>query len=401
MTDNHYDFLMVGGGLTTATAVREMAGSRQPGSIGILAEENDPPYDRQPLSKDFLLGDMEREAVFLLTEETSREHGIGLHLGNPVRQLDPDAHTVTTADGSRFTYGKLLIASGCHLRRLSIPGSDLPGLFYLRTLSQSEALRAAAIEAKQAVVIGGGFIGLEVASALAQLGLDVSVIHRADRLADRFGNEEISAFFDELFAGHEVHIVYEDEAANLFGEGRVEGVETKSGRIMPCDLAVAGIGVQPDTAYLQDSGLALDNGVVVNKRLEASAKDIYAAGDIANFFDTIYSRRRRVEHRDNAISQGKLAAHNLAGAAEAFHHVSYFYSNVFGLTYECLGDMTDFDEVVTRGSFELKSASALYLKDGVLQAAFLLGRPYEERKVFEELIAGHEHMDAVLARLSS
>ena len=399
--DFHYDFLMVGGGLTTATAVRQLLLAGQQGGIGVLAEESFAPYDRQPLSKELLLGDMVRDDVFLLTEEFSREHGVGLHLGNAAASLDTEAHTVTAADGSIFSYGKLLIASGCHLRRLSIPGSELGGLYYLRTLDESEALRKAALEARQAVIIGGGFIGLEVASALSQMGLGVTIIHRSDRLFEKFGSDDISDFFEELFAAHGVHTIYEDEAVRLTGDHGVEDVATKTGRMLPCDLAVAGIGVWPDSAWLDGSGLELGNGVVVNERLEASAPDVYAAGDIANYLDLIYGKQRRVEHRDNAIAQGKLAAANMAGGASEFRHVNYFYSIVFGLTYECVGDMTDFDEVVIRGSFEDRSGAALYLKEGALQAAFLLGRPFEERAAIEDMITTHERLDAVESRLGA
>jgi NADPH-dependent 2,4-dienoyl-CoA reductase/sulfur reductase-like enzyme len=397
----HYDFLIIGGGLAAATAVKELLRLEPKGKIGVLAEENVAPYDRPPLSKDFLLGDLSREAIFLLNEDFCRAHGVDLLLANPAAAVDTAGHAVTAADGSRLTYGKLLIASGCQLRRLSIPGSNLPGLFYLRTLAEAEALRAAALEAGQAVVIGGGFIGLEVASVLAQLGMSVSIIHQADRLMEKFASEEISSFIEELFFSRGVHVVYEDEAVRLLGDKQVDGVATKAGRTLPCDLAVAGIGVRPDTSYLEGSGLEINNGVVVNGRLEAGAPDVYAAGDIANFHDVVYGKQRRIEHWDNAIRQGKLAAGNMAGGLEEFRHVSYFYSTVFGLTYECLGDMTDFDEVVTRGSLEDKSATVLYLKQGVLQSAFMLGRPFDERTAIEELITGRRRLDAVVSRLGS
>jgi NTE family protein len=347
------------------------------------------------------MGEIGRGALFLLSEEFSRAHGVGLHLNDPAAALDAGARTVTTASGAHYTYGKLLLATGCRARRLDIDGAGLPGLYYLRTLDESEAIRAAALGAGQAVIIGGGFIGLEAASALSQMGLDVSVVHRADRLFERFGSEEICDFFEELFAEHGVHTIYNDEAVKLAGRERLEDVVTRSGRTLPCDLAIAGIGVWPDTAWLEGSGIELQNGIVVNDRLETSLPDVYAAGDVADYYDSVYGKRRRIEHRDNAIEQGKLAAANMSGALERFHHVSYFYSIVFGLTYECLGDMTDFDEVIVRGSLSEQSGAALYLKQGVLQSAFLLGRPYEERLALEELIAGRERMDAVVSRLGT
>jgi len=438
MTDRHYEYLIIGGGLVASAAVKELVKLGAGGTngqaggadrrIAVLCEEAVPPYDRPPLSKNFLLGDLERDSIFVLREEFCRDNGVDLLLGNAAISVDTAARVVTAADGSRLTYGKLLIASGCHLRRLSIPGAELPGLYYLRTLDEAEALRAAALDARQAVVIGGGFIGLEVSSVLAQLDLSVSVIHRADRLMEKFRCDELSTFFEELFHEHGVHIVYDDEAASLHADGgNVDRVLTKVGRILPCDLAVAGIGVWPDTGYLEGSGLDLGNGVKVNEYLEALVPasatdsgqpaeaplvpDVYAAGDIANFFDLTYGKQRRIEHWDTALRQGKLAGANMAAASagpgstsagrEAYRRVSYFYSTVFGLTYECMGDMTEFDEVVTRGSFEDRSATVLYLKEGVLRSALLLGRPREERRTIDELITSGQRLEAVVSRLGS
>ncbi len=401
MPGKHYDFLIIGGGLACASAAKELVGLGHGGGIGVLAEEKEAPYDRPPLSKEYLLGEFERDWLFLLNGDFCREHGIDLQLGIAAAAVDTGAHQVTAADGSRFSYGKLLIASGCHLRLLTVPGSDLPGLYYLRTLAESEAIREAALHAGQAVVIGGGFIGLEAASVLSQIGLDVKVVHRGDRLFEKFASDEISAFFEELYASKGVHSIYEDEVVNLGGKSRLEMVATRAGRTLPCDIAVAGIGVWPDTGYLEGSGLRLDNGVVVNEFLEAGAPDVYAAGDIANFMDVVYGRQRRIEHWDNAIRQGRRAAANMAGGRGEFRNVSYFYSTVFGLTFDFLGDMNGFDDVVPLGSFENKSATVLYLREGVLRAAFLLGRSPQERSTVAEMIAAKQPLKEVEARLAS
>lgn len=402
LAETHYDFLIIGGGLACANAAKELVRLGHGGAVGVLAEEREAPYDRPPLSKEYLLGESEREWLFLLKEDFCTEHGIGLHLGTPAVSVDTEAHSVAAVDGNEYSYGKLLLASGCHLRLLDVPGSELPGLYYLRTLAESEALRTAALHAEQAVVIGGGFIGLEAASVLSQIGLNIKIVHRADRLFEKFASEEITCFFEELYVEKGVHTVYEDEAIALKGGSRLETVETKAGRTLPCDIAVAGIGVWPDTRYLEGSGLPLENGVVVNEYLEAAgAPDVYAAGDIANFTDVIFGRQRRVEHWDNAIWQGKLAAANMAGDRKQFRHVSYFYSTVFGLTYEFLGDMTGFDEAVPLGSFEEKSAKVLYLREGLLQAAFLMGTSPKERPLVSQLIAEHRPLADLEDRLAS
>jgi NADPH-dependent 2,4-dienoyl-CoA reductase/sulfur reductase-like enzyme len=341
------------------------------------------------------LGKAARESLFLVDRKFFAEHKIGEVLGRRAVALDADSHDLKTDDGYDIGYEKLLIATGCCLRELTCAGADLPGLYYVRTLPQVEKLRQAALGGKQVVIIGAGFIGLEVASVLAQMGLGVTVIHRGNRLFDKFGVEEISTFFDELFAAHGVHTIYGDQAAELGGEGRVEAVSTQSGRLLPCDFAVAGIGVRPDTEYLNGSGLEIENGVVVDAHLRTRYPDVYAAGDIANFHDAVYGRHRRIEHWDNAIRQGRLAAVNMAGAEETFHHTSFFYSKVFDVTLEVLGDMSDYDQVVTKGSFEDRSVTVFYLKEGILQAAFLMGRPPHERKNIDSLISQRRQLESV------
>lgn len=398
--DMDFEFLIIGGGLAAANAMKELVKLKPHASIGLIGEEGEPPYDRPPLSKGFLTGRVSRDSIFLLKERFFLENDIAELLGRRAVAVDTDKHLVTTGDGYEIGYNRLLVASGCSLRRLACPGSGAKGLYYLRTLPESEALRKAALQAKQAVIIGAGFIGLEVASSLAEMGLSVTVVHRGDRLLEKFGSEEISSFYDELFAARGVHTVYNDEAAGLNGGVEVESVTTAAGRVLPCDLAMAGIGVFPDTAYLEGSGLELNNGVVVDEHLRAGHPDVYAAGDVANFFDLVYGRQRRVEHWDNAIRQGKLAAANLAGGNGSFYNVSYFYSSMFGLTFECFGDMSDYDEMILRGSFENKSAAVFYLKSGVLQSAFLQGRPIKERRAVKQLISERRQLDSVQDKLA-
>lgn len=396
----NFEFVIIGGGLAAANAMKELVRLNPGAEIGLVGEESELPYNRPPLSKGFLLGKVPRESLFLLKEDFLKTNRITTALGSRAVSVDTDAHRVVTGDGTEIGYGKLLIASGCSLRRLSCPGSDINGLFYLRTLAESEALRKAALKAQQAVVIGAGFIGLEVASVLAEMGLSVTVIHRGDRLFEKFGSEEISSFYDELFAAKGVHTVYKDEAAQLNGEGMVESVTTAAGRTLPCDLAVAGIGVYPDTSYLEGSGLEIGNGVTVDEHLRSGNPDVYAAGDVANFLDPVYGKHRRIEHWDNAIRQGKLAGTNMSGGNESFAGASYFYSTVFGMTFECYGDLTDYDETILRGSLEDKSAAVLYLKSGMLQSAFVQGRPADEVAAIKRLIVERRRLDSIQEKLT-
>lgn len=398
--ERHFEYLIIGGGLTAATAMKELV-KRQPGaSIGLIAEESEPPYNRPPLSKEFLLGKVPRERVFLLGREFYEENGIHLAMGRRATAIDTAHRRVRMDDANEMGYDQLLIASGCTARRLTCPGAGLGELYYLRTLREAEALRRAADSGRQAVVIGGGFIGLEVASVLSQLDVSVTIVHRADRLFEKFGSDAVSDYYEELYAAHGVHTVYGDEAAVLAGSGRVEHVSTVGGRTLPCDFAVAGIGVYPDMGFLEGSGIETGNGVIVDSRMMTSVPGVYAAGDIANFVDPLYGRRRRIEHWDNAIRQGKIAAANMAGGGEEYCCVSYFYSTVFGETFECFGDMSDFDLVITRGSFENRSIAVFYLKEGILQSAFMFGRPGQERSVVKKLINERRPLQGVQDRLS-
>ncbi|MBE0428659.1 MAG: FAD-dependent oxidoreductase [Thermoleophilia bacterium] len=396
----HFDYLIIGGGLAAATAMKELVRIDPGAGIGLIAEENEPPYDRPPLSKDFLLGKKPREGVFLLNDDFFSENGIQAIWGRPAVSVDAERHRVTIENGGESGYNRLLIATGCRLRRLSCPGADLPGLYYLRTLAESERLSRAAERGGQAVVIGGGFIGLEVASVLSQLELSVTLIHRGERLLENFGSEELSTYYEELFASRGIHTVYKDEAAELAGTDAVESVITKAGRILPCNFAVAGIGVFPDTGFLDGSGIESGNGVVVDERLRASAADVYAAGDVANFFDPLFGWRRRIEHWDNAIRQGRLAAVNMAGGSDSYSFISYFYSTMFGLTFEFFGDMQGCDETIIRGSFDTRSAAVLYLHEGVLRAAFMQGRFLKERNVVKRLISERQSLETVRGRLA-
>lgn len=397
--DMDFEQLIIGGGLAAASAMKELVKVKPDSIIGFIGEENEPPYDRPPLSKGFLQGKTSRDSLYLLRENFLWEKNITSLLGRRAAQVDPEKHSVSTEDGYEIGYEKLLVATGCCLRKLSIPGADLENLHYLRTLPEAEALRRAALKAKQAVIIGGGFIGLEVAASLAQLGLGVTIVHHGDRLFDRFGNEEVSTYYEEMFNSRGVHTIFNDQAVEIGGSDKVENITTKAGRVLPCDIAVAGIGVYPDTAYLASSGIELNNGVVVDEQLRASHPDIYAAGDVANYLDTVYGRQRRIEHWDNAIRQGKLAARNMAGADESYHEVSYFYSVIFDQTLECLGDFSDYDEMIIRGSFEKKSAALFYLKEGVLQSAFMLGRPME-RNIIKKLILERRQLETYQSKLA-
>lgn len=386
------DFLLVGGGLASATALETLLKSGIAGKrITLIGAEQELPYNRPPLSKGYLLGREERSSVFVKPQTFYESAGVRLVLGTKVTAVDPASKTVTTDRGETFTYGKLLLAYGSTLRRLTVPGSDLPGIRYLRTLGDSDALKEAIARSKTGLVVGGSFIGMELASAFAQGGLHTTLLHRGKEIFDKLGSPEASAFFAQYYREHGVTIRTEDEATafapNPAGSGLK--VTTKRGDTIAAEVVAVGVGVVPETALLNSSGITLDNGIVVNEYLEASVPDVYAAGDVANFFDPLYGRQRRIEHWDTAIQHGKVAGANMAVSDPArrvpYAAVSYFFSDVFDLSFEYFGDAAGTDRTIIRGSFQDRAVTVFSLEQATPRAAFTMGRP-KERKVLRELL---------------
>lgn len=383
------DFLVVGGGLAGATAIKTMLSSGVPGTrMTLVAAERELPYHRPPLSKGYLLERVSRDSLFVKPRNFYAHAGVQLLLGSKAVAVNTSARTVTTDNAGTIGYGKLLLATGGTLRRLTVPGADLLGISYLRTLADADTLRETTQRAKTAVVVGGSFIGMELAAAFAQKGLATTLLHRGTAVFDKLGSPEASAFFAQYFAERGVTIRTEDEATAFTqprpGGGPLE-VQTKRGDTLGADIVAVGVGVTPNTEFLASSGIALENGVQVNEYLEASVPDVYAAGDIAHFFDPLYQRHRRIEHWDTAIQHGNIAGANMIGKRLTYNMVSYFFSDVFDLTFEYFGDAAETDRTVRRGSFAEKSVTLFFLQGAVVRSAFTLGRP-KERKALIALI---------------
>lgn len=395
----HFDFVVVGGGLAGATAVETLRTEGAEGSILLLAAEPHLPYHRPPLSKTALTAEQALPPKQVLSKARYRELAVELLLDTPVSAIDPTQKLVRTKPGADIHYERLLIATGASARRLALPGAALPGVFYLRSLDDAEAIRARVQDARRAVVIGGSFIGLEVAASLRQTGMEVTLLERGDLLG-KLHMPGISAFFHRGFDQHGVEIIVGDSPTAFRGEIAVEAVEMQSGRTIACDMVVIGIGVAPETGFLQGSGIALDNGIVVDRFLQSSQPGVFAAGDVANFFDPIFCRQRRVEHWDNAIRQGRTAARNMLGQRVPYNEVTYFYSEMFDLSFNMLGYAEARDERIERGSLQSKSFASFYLRDDVPRALFSFGRPTQETKVTELLIKHRVNLKSSKARLS-
>ena len=373
-------FVILGGGMVAGYAAKQMVElGLKPGELTIVSSDDVVPYERPPLSKGFLAGKDTEEAIKISPEDFYRQHGIEVKLRTEVASLDAKGKRLKLKSGGDLSFEKLVIATGARPRRLNVPGAQLKNLFYLRSMDDSKAIRDQSEKSKRAVVIGGGFIGMEVAAVLTQRGLTVTMVLGDDRIWKRLFTPEMSKFFEEYYTAKGVRIVRSTTVKELRGSSVVTSAVTGDGQTIDSDLVVAGIGVEPVTDILSGSGLAIDNGITVNEYLETSAPDILAAGDVASYQDVLFGKRRRVEHWDNAVSQGQHCARTLMGERAAFRHVPYFFSDVFDLSYEYWGDSSDADQVVHRGDLSSKSFSTWWLKGDRLVAAFVMSRPDEER----------------------
>jgi NADPH-dependent 2,4-dienoyl-CoA reductase/sulfur reductase-like enzyme len=390
--------VIAGGGLTAARTIKSYRETGGEGTITLVAQEATLPYHRPPLSKRYLRGET-REIPYVEDEAFYREHDVDVLLETAVVGVDPATRSVMLDDGARLRYGKLLVATGATPRRLRVPGTELEGVFGLRTVVDSAAIREAAKTIGRAVVVGGGFIGMEAAASLRRLGLEVTLIHLGRGLFDQLGSVELSDQLAELYRGQGVGLLFGEEVAGFAGSDVLTHVETKSGRRIPADLAVVGVGVVTNVDFLSSSGITVDNGVVVNARFEASAPGVYAAGDVASFFDPLYERQRRIEHWSNASYQGAEVGRILAGAEGGYDHVSSFFSEVFGTTIKAFGDVSRFDTLTAEGTLA-DGFLAAYGDAGRLVGAVTVGQSNELEGLVRDLIAERAPADALQRQLT-
>jgi 3-phenylpropionate/trans-cinnamate dioxygenase ferredoxin reductase component len=353
-----FDLAIVGGGLASARAIKSFREADGDGSIVLISKDSTLPYHRPPLSKRFLRGETDEEPL-VEDEAFYASNGVEVMLETEVSTIDPAEHSFEV-EGDRFGYRKLLLATGAWPRRLEVPGSDLEGVFVLRTVAHSKSIREAAEASERAAIVGAGFIGMEVAASLRQLDKQVSMIHLGRWLFDQLGVEQLSDQLATLYESKGVELVLGNEVASFEGNGRVEAVSTKNGRRVEADLAVVGIGVDPVTDYLDGSGIKVDNGIVVNQRFETNAPDVYAVGDVARFYDPLFQQHRRIEHWSNANYQGTEVGKVLAGPGEGFDTVSTFFTEIFDTTIRVFGDARRDATVTVHGSLLDGDMYALY-----------------------------------------
>jgi NTE family protein len=393
------DFLLVGGGLASAMAAETLRAAGAEGSIAILSAEATLPYHRPPLSKGFLLNGPDKTNALIHDQAFYRDRDIAIHLRSRVRRVDVDSRTIETDDGARFGFGKLLIATGASVNRVCGRSANLAGIHYLRTLNDALSLYRDIAHAKRAVVIGASFLGMELAAAFATRGVATTMIEKENLLYDKLGSPEVSAFFAEYYRERQIEVMVGERLQEFSGTTRVEAVVTGSGKRVPCDIAAVAVGVDPEIGFLRGSGIAVGDGIIVNQYLETNRAGIYAAGDVANFYDPIAGRSHRSEHWDNAVKHGRIAAWNMLGERQCWRTVSYFFSDVFDLTFNVVGSTEQVSERIVRGSPESRSFSVLYLNNNRLRGAFLLERSFVEAKAAGALIANRSDLSATKAKL--
>lgn len=358
----HYKYLIIGGGLAGDAATRGIRELDADGSIGLISMEPDPPYMRPTLSKGLWKG-RPVEKIWRKTEERAE-----LILGRTAAALDPQNKSVRDDKGDEYTYDKLLLATGGSPIRLPFGDGDI---IYFRDFQDYQRLRKMADEKEHFVVIGGGFIGSEIAAALTMVGVKVTMIFLEDAIGGLVFPRDLAHFLNDYYREKGVEVIPNDSVASVQKEeGRIV-VHTGSGRRIETDGVVAGIGIRPNVALAQEAGLKVENGIAVNERLETSAPDIYAVGDAANFFHVGLGKRTRVEHEDNAVFMGKLAGRNMAGASETYDHIPMFYSDLFELGYEAVGEMSSKMETASDWQDGFKKGVVYYLEEGRVRGALL------------------------------
>jgi NADPH-dependent 2,4-dienoyl-CoA reductase/sulfur reductase-like enzyme len=392
---NGSKFVIVGGGMVAGYAAKQLVELGLPsGELAILSADTSIPYERPPLSKGFLAGRDTEESIRINSEDFYREHGIEVRLGCRIASVDPQHQRLSLQAGGEFRFDKLIVATGAQVRTLDVPGAQLANVKYLRSLDDSKAIRECARNVKRAAVIGGGFIGMEVAAVLAQKGVEVTIILREDRIWKQFFSPQMSSSFEAYYTARGVRFFKMATVKELRGDGTVDSVVLGDGHSIASELVVAGIGVRPVTELFANSGIEVADGVMVNEYLETSAPGIFAAGDIANYQDVLFQKRRRVEHWDNAVSQGQYCARALMGERTPFKHVPYFFSDVFDLSYELWGDPSVADKIIHRGDLSSNSFSVWWLRQTTVVAAFTMNRPDEERDVAPKWIEAKQVVSA-------
>ena len=384
--------VIAGAGHSAGQVIATLKQNKFSGRIVLIGEEAYLPYQRPPLSKKFLAGQLPAERLHLKPASFYGGPNIEVRLETRVTDLDRNAHQLRTSDRDTIAYDKLVLALGSRARQVAVPGSDLPGVHYLRSIADVNRIRDGLSKARHLVVVGAGYIGLEVAAVCRRLGLDVTVVEMEDRVMSRVVSPHVSDFYQLEHTSQGVKLLLSTGLAAFNGKRRVKSVSTDDEQKIPADLVVVGVGILPNTELAQAAGLDIDNGIAVDDRCQTSDPDIYAVGDCTSHPNSIYARRLRLESVHNAVEQAKTAAGNICGIETHYSQVPWFWSDQYDLKLQIAGLSEGYDQVVLRGDPSSKSFACLYLKDGALIAvdAINAARDFMQSKA---LIASHTICD--------
>ena len=371
--------VVIGAGQAGGWAARTLRDEGFEGGVVVIGDEPYPPYERPPLSKDVLLGKEPAESSYLWPEGTFDELGIELRTGVEATAIDRKAKTVALSGGGGVAYDKLLIATGGRVRKLPIEGVELDGVHYLRGIDDSAAIRADLGEGARLVVIGGGWIGLEVAAAARMLGAEVTVVEALDMLCARALTPDMAAWLLDVHRGRGVDVRLGATIEALTGEGRVNGARLSGGEVLPATAVVIGIGIVPNVELAEAAGLAVDNGIAVDALCRTSDPDIFAAGDVTNHPNDLLGRSLRLESWENAQNQGIAAAKAMLGGETPYCEIPWFWSDQYDVNIQLVGLPSGFDETVTRGERGEGSFIEFYMKDGRIDGAAAIDSPRDIR----------------------
>jgi len=389
-------FVIIGAGHAGGQAAATLRTKGFAGRIVIVGDEEYLPYERPPLSKAVLSGDLEVMRTFLKRETWYDDKNVELRLQTLVTKIDTANKSLTLSDGETLAYDKLLIATGTRVRKLDLPGAELDNIFYLRAISDTLAIREQVRDGAKMVIVGGGYIGLEVAAVGAKLGCEVTVLEGLDRVMNRVVSPEVSEFYTEEHEKAGVKILTGVGVTGYEGaNGKVTHVVTADGAKHEADLVVVGVGVIPNFELAEEAGIACDNGIVVDEFARTSDSDIFAAGDVTNHPNSLLDRRLRLESVQNAVDQAKTAANSMLGELKEYAEIPWFWSDQYDLKMQIVGLSEPDDDVVVRGNIADRKFSICYLRDGVFVALNAINAP-KDFMAAKKLVAAKKRIDPAL-----
>jgi 3-phenylpropionate/trans-cinnamate dioxygenase ferredoxin reductase subunit len=374
-------FVIVGASLTGGTAAATLRQDGFEGDVILIGAEPHLPYERPPLSKQYLRGEVPFEKALVRPRTFYDDNAIDTRFGDAATHVDPAERKVELASGRSVRYDKLLIATGVRNRRPTIPGLHLQNVSDLRSVNDADALRGQIVSGRKAAVIGMGFIGCEVAASLRQQGVEVVCIDPSPAPLFRVLGDQLGQVMSTIHRDHGVETVFEDIVTRFEGDRRVERVITKRGQRVDCDFAVVGVGVEPVVDFLAESGVEISNGILVDEYCRTNVQEIYAAGDVANHYHPVFQKRMRVEHWQNAMQQGASAARSMIGKGKPYDPVHWFWSDQYDVNLQYAGFQRKWDLVVVRGNLDARDFIAFYLSQGQIDAVVALNRGKDVRRV--------------------